>query len=96
MRRSQSRFRIIRNAVNDDNKILNIKNKKNSRSGPCLGIRQYLTIFSGQLVEFLESEFQSVGPCHIAFLIIRGTTYYLKVTNVVRNEPIVDGISQDI
>jgi hypothetical protein len=60
------------------------------------GIGQYLTIFSGQLVENLESEFQSVGICHIVFLIIRGTNYYLKVTNVVRNEPIGDGMSHDI
>jgi hypothetical protein len=79
----------IRNAVNDDNKILSIKNLKKIEG-------QYLTIFSGQLVEFKESEFQSVGPCHIIFLIIRETNYYLKVTNVVRNEPIRDNMSHDI
>ncbi len=37
------------------------------------------------------SEFQSVGPCHIVFLIIRGLNYYFKVTNVVRNESMGDG-----
>jgi hypothetical protein len=51
------------------------------------GIGQYLTICTGQLVEFLGSDFQSSGPCHIVFLINKGPNNYLKVTNVDRNEP---------
>jgi hypothetical protein len=50
------------------------------------GIGQYLTICTGQLVEFLGSDFQSSGPCHIVFFNDRGLNNYLKVTNV-RNEP---------
>ena len=51
------------------------------------GIGQYLTICTGQLVEFLGSELQSSGPCHIVFFINKGPNNYLKVTNVDRNEP---------
>ena len=51
------------------------------------GIRQYLTICTGQLVEFLGWELQSSGPRHIVFLIKIGPNNYLKVTNVDRNEP---------
>ena len=50
-------------------------------------IGQYLTICTGQLVEFLGSELQSSGPCHIVFLIKLGPNNYLKVLNVDRNEP---------
>jgi hypothetical protein len=51
------------------------------------GIGQYLTICTGQLVEFLGSDFQSSGPCHIVLLINRGPNINLKVTNDDRNEP---------
>jgi hypothetical protein len=51
------------------------------------GIGQYLTICTGQLVEFLGREFQISGPCHIVLLIKIGPNNYLKVTNVNRNEP---------
>ena len=51
------------------------------------GIGQYLTICTGQLVEFLGRELQSSGPCHIVFLIKIGPNNYLRVTNVDRNEP---------
>ena len=51
------------------------------------GIGQYLTICTGQLVEFLGSELQSSGPCHIVLLIKIGPNNYLKASNVDRNEP---------
>jgi hypothetical protein len=51
------------------------------------GIGQYLTICTGQLVEFLGRELQSSGPCHIVLLIKIGPNNYLRVTNVDRNEP---------
>ena len=51
------------------------------------GIGQYLTTFTGQLVEFLGWVFQSLGPCHIVFFINLGLNNYLTVTNVDRNEP---------
>ena len=51
------------------------------------GIGQFLTICTCQLVEFLGSELQSSGPCHIVFLIKLGPNNNLKVTNVDRNEP---------
>jgi hypothetical protein len=51
------------------------------------GIGQYLTICTGQLVEFLGRELQSSGQCHIVLFISKGPNNYLKVTNVDRNEP---------
>jgi hypothetical protein len=51
------------------------------------GIGQYMTICTGQLVEFLGRELQSSGQCHIVLLIKIGPNNYLKVTNVDRNEP---------
>jgi hypothetical protein len=51
------------------------------------GIEQYLTICTGQLVEFLGRESQSSGPCHIVLLIKIGPNNYSRVTNVERNEP---------
>jgi hypothetical protein len=41
------------------------------------GIGQYLTICTGQLVEFLGRELQSSGPCHIVLLIKIGPNNYL-------------------
>ena len=46
-----------------------------------------MTTYTSQLVEFLGSELQSSGPCHIVFLIKLGPNNYLKVSNVDRNEP---------
>jgi hypothetical protein len=51
------------------------------------GIGQYLTICTGQLVEFLGRDFQKSGPFHIDLLIKIGPNNYLRVTNVDRNEP---------
>ena len=51
------------------------------------GIGQYLTICTGQLVEFLGRELQSSGPSHIVLLIKIEPNNFLKVTNVDRNEP---------
>ena len=45
-----------------------------------------MTTCTGQLVEFLGSELQSSGPCHIIFLIKLGPNNYLKVSNVDRSE----------
>ena len=42
---------------------------------------------TSQLVEFVGSELQSSGLCHIVFLINLGLKSYLKVTNADRNEP---------
>ncbi len=42
---------------------------------------------TSQLVEFVGSELQSSGPCHINFLIELGPNNYLKVSNVDRSEP---------
>jgi hypothetical protein len=50
------------------------------------GIGQYLTICTGQLVEFSGSDLQSSGPSHIAFLINLGLNNYSKATNVDRYE----------
>jgi hypothetical protein len=46
------------------------------------GIGQYLTIFTGKIVDFLGSELQRFGPCHV-FFIRRRSTNYLKVCNGV-------------
>jgi hypothetical protein len=50
----------------------------------CFG--QYLSICTGQLVEFLGKELQSSGPCHMVLLIKIGPNNYLKVINNDRNE----------
>ena len=42
---------------------------------------------TSQLVEFVASEVQSSGPCHIIILIKLGPNNYLKVSNVERSEP---------
>jgi hypothetical protein len=42
---------------------------------------------TSQLVEFVGSELQSSGPCHIIFLIKLGPKNYLQVSNVDRSEP---------
>ena len=54
---------------------------------PLSGIGKYMTTCTGQLVEFVGSEVQSSGPCHIVFLIKLGPNNYLKVSNVDRSEP---------
>jgi hypothetical protein len=51
------------------------------------GIGQYMTICTGQLVEFLGRDFQSSGPCYKVFFINKSPNNYSKVTNVDRNEP---------
>jgi hypothetical protein len=51
------------------------------------GIGQCMTICTSQLFEFLGSELQRSGSCHIVFFINKGPNSYLKVTNVDRNEP---------
>jgi hypothetical protein len=51
------------------------------------GIGQYMITFTSKLVEFLGSEFQSSGSCHIIFFISLGLNNYLKVTNVDRYKP---------
>ncbi len=33
------------------------------------GIGKYMATYTSQIVEFLGSELQSSGPCHIVFLI---------------------------
>ena len=50
------------------------------------GVGPYLFGPTGQLVDFLGSEFQKYGSCHIVFFIKEGTNKYLKVTDVDGDE----------
>ena len=51
-------------------------------------IGQYLKMCKGQIVDFLGSELQRFGPCHIVFFIKKRPNNYSKVTVVDRNESV--------